>query len=58
MIGISPICLECLHFHNEDIDKLSCDAFTHIPDIILSGDNNHSEPLPKQGNDIVFEKKK
>ncbi len=35
---------------------LTCQAFPDgIPDEILSGNNDHSKPLPEQGNDIVFE---
>jgi len=34
----------------------SCNAFPDgIPDIILSGENDHSKPLPNQDNDIIFE---
>lgn len=33
-----------------------CKAFpVEIPDEILSGENKHLEPLPGQGNRIVFE---
>ena len=51
-----PICFSCKHYN---IDKAVCDAFSfEIPDEIYVGDNDHSKPLPNQGNDIVFEKKK
>jgi hypothetical protein len=34
----------------------SCAAFPDgIPMIFLSGDKGHTEPLPRQQNDIVFE---
>lgn len=53
MIILEPICFKCKHF---DIAKSTCKAFpVEIPDEILSGENDHSEPLPEQGNDIVFE---
>jgi hypothetical protein len=47
------ICFKCKHFD----DLLGgCEAFRDdIPDEILSGENDHSKPLPDQGNDIVFE---
>lgn len=55
MIINEPICFKCKHF---DINTSTCTAFpTEIPDEILSGENDHSEPLPDQGNDIVFEAK-
>ena len=51
-----PICFSCNRYN---IDNAVCDAFPiEIPDEIYIGDNNHSKPLPDQGNDIVFEKKK
>lgn len=48
------ICFSCKHF---DEIKGGCKAFPDgIPDEITSGDNDHSEPLPGQKNNIVFEK--
>jgi hypothetical protein len=47
-------CMRCVHF---DAVNISCPAFEDIPKEILSGKNNHSKPLPKQSNDIVFKKK-
>jgi hypothetical protein len=45
------ICFKCKHF-NQDIG--GCAAFDDIPyEIGLT--NMHSEPLPNQGNSIVFE---
>lgn len=53
MIILEPICFRCKHF---DIEKSTCKAFEEeIPDEILSGENDHSEPLEDQENDIVFE---
>jgi hypothetical protein len=47
------ICFKCKHF---DALLGGCEAFRDdIPDEILSGENDHSKPLPDQGNDIVFE---
>lgn len=55
MIYSEPICLRCKHY---DKDKGTCSAFPkEIPDEIYLGDNNHSKPLPKQGNKIVFEER-
>jgi len=49
------ICINCKHY---DTQKEKCDAFPDgIPDEIWAGPNDHSEPLPKQGNNIVFEEK-
>jgi len=46
------ICHECEHY----IGGYSCFAFPDsIPDEIVKGQNNHSEPLSEQGNEIVFE---
>jgi hypothetical protein len=49
---INDICLQCIHYWG---DK-SCFAFPDgIPDEIMVGDNLHSEKLPNQQNNIVFE---
>ena len=53
----------CRHFtgviqpdDTEMTETNACDAFPDgIPDEIAYGDNDHSEPLPGQGHDIVFE---
>lgn len=46
-------CFKCLN-----LDIKGCKAFPYgIPSIIISGENDHSKPLPEQDNDIVFEKK-
>lgn len=48
-----PICINCKHF---DINTFTCKAFPkEIPEDIIIGLNNHSEPLPNQDNKIVFE---
>lgn len=53
MKTLEPICFNCKHF---DINTSKCPAFDgDIPEDILSGYDNHSEPLPEQDNDIVFE---
>lgn len=47
------ICINCKHYNTNDE---TCKAFTNgIPDEIWAGPNDHSEPLPEQDNDIVFE---
>lgn len=50
-INKQPICNRCKHH----IEGLRCKAFNEIPDIILSGVNDHTKPLPEQDNNIVFE---
>lgn len=47
-----PICAKCKHFNAE---QWNCKAFKRIPIQILSGENDHSKPLPSQKNNIVFE---
>lgn len=50
------ICLQC---KNYVVKENTCKAFeTEIPYEIYVGLNDHSEPLPDQKNDIVFEAKK
>ena len=48
-------CRTCKHYHRNNSNVFSCNAFFEIPDIILLGENDHTSPLPDQGNDIVFE---
>ena len=56
MISPPPVCINCKYFNSLIVNILSCKAFPNgIPNIILSGLNDHSKPLPKQGNSIVFE---
>lgn len=53
--AIDLICFNCKHFNPFGS---GCEAFPDgIPDQILIT-NKHSKPIPNQGNDIVFEKKK
>lgn len=53
MQAVELVCFGCKHFRRFEG---GCDAFPDgIPDEITSGFNEHSEPLPNQGNDIVFE---
>ena len=50
---LNLICFRCRHFRP---GIGGCAAFPDdIPDEITSGENEHSEPLPDQDNDIVFE---
>jgi hypothetical protein len=45
-------CILCINY----IGGAKCLAFPKgIPENILSGKNDHSQPLPDQDNDIVFE---
>lgn len=47
----------CFHCANWNVSD-TCTAFPDgIPDEILSGENDHTKPLPDQKNDIVFEQK-
>jgi hypothetical protein len=53
MMILKPICFNCKYF---DINESKCPAFEgDIPDVILSGENDHLEPLPDQKNNIIFE---
>lgn len=45
------LCSVCKNY----LGDLSCIAFEKIPQEILVGENDHSEPLPNQENNIVFE---
>lgn len=55
MIYSKPICENCKHILN-DKPGYFCKAFPGgIPEEILTGDDDHSKPLPEQDNDIVFE---
>ncbi len=52
MEAVDLVCFSCKHFR---IFEGGCAAFgDDIPDEITSGENEHSEPLPNQKNDIVF----
>ena len=44
-------CFNCKHY----LFFSKCDAFNEIPLDIIRGENDHSEPLPNQDNDITFE---
>lgn len=47
------ICLNCKHYK---VKENKCIAFKgEIPFEIYAQGNDHSEPLPKQENNIVFE---
>lgn len=49
-------CLKCKHKIMDTAFWPECEAFPDgIPNIILSGKNDHSKPLPGQKNNIVFE---
>ena len=46
------LCGKCKNY----LYDLKCIAFPEgIPEEILTGKNDHSKPLPKQDNEIVFE---
>lgn len=49
---LSFTCLYCIHYEFDN----KCKAFKiNIPLEIVEGKNDHTEPLPDQENDIVFE---
>jgi hypothetical protein len=50
---LEPICFNCIHFI--DNGRYTCQAFPQgIPDEVLTGENDHSQPLPAQDNEIVY----
>lgn len=52
IISDFPPCLTCKHRYGVSV----CEAFPDgIPEIIISGGNQHETPLPNQANEIVFE---
>ena len=52
MITYDFACIKCIHYQ----EFPGCPAFEdgEIPEIILSGENDHSKPLPSQKNNIIF----
>jgi hypothetical protein len=53
MTPVSLICFKCKNFNQI---AGGCKAFPDdIPNEILSGENDHSKPLPEQKNNIIFE---
>jgi len=48
-------CNTCVHFHRKNMKTISSTTFKDIPKEILSGYNMQTEPLPDQGNKIVYE---
>lgn len=56
MEAIELVCSSCKHFNRADG---GCAAFPDgIPDEITGGENEHSEPLPGQKNNIVYQEAK
>lgn len=52
VITDNDICVTCKWFFGLN----TCQAFPNgIPDAIMFGENQHSEPMPNQGNNIVYE---
>jgi hypothetical protein len=54
MEAIKLICSKCKHFDRFNGGCLAFPEF-NIPDEITSGENLHTEPLPEQENNIIFE---
>lgn len=51
-----PKCISCKHYN---LETGTCKAFPkEIPDEIYYNSVDHTEPIPNQGNNIVFEPKK
>jgi len=50
-------CNTCNHYHFDDMEHDSCDAFEKVPKEINTGKNDHSKPLEGQKNNIVYEPK-
>jgi hypothetical protein len=50
------VCNSCKFLRTEQTEfKFFCIAFPDgIPKEILTGENDHTEPLPDQGNNIVY----
>jgi hypothetical protein len=47
MIGPAPICLNCKHWHHDDEQRLTCDAFPDgIPEDIYMNAFDHTQPHP------------
>jgi hypothetical protein len=47
MTQVIPVCVGCKHFHRENKDAETCDAFPDgIPAPILRAENDHREPYP------------
>ncbi len=54
----SEVCMFCKNLIEDGIDR-GCQAFPKkegIPMEIWMGKNKHTEPLPNQGNTVVFER--
>ena len=48
-------CLKCKLCNSNGL-FLFCKAFeSGVPDEIINGENDHTEPLPNQENNIIFE---
>lgn len=49
-------CMYCRHFHKEDLERNSCDAFpAGIPEEIIDNVFIHDKKHPSQDNDVLFE---
>lgn len=47
MTGRAPVCLNCKHWHQDNEEAFTCDAFPGgIPEPIYMAENDHSRPYP------------
>ena len=47
IMGPTPLCLKCAHFHENNEETFACDAFPKgIPDEIVLRGFNHNQPFP------------
>ncbi len=54
---ILPICFDCVHFHSNNVNLMTCDAFPEkIPVAIVDSEADHHDPYPGD-HGIQFEKK-
>ncbi len=50
----APMCLECVHYNQQSIDRLGCKAYPRaIPAAIIKGEHDHRQPY-KGDNGIRF----
>ena len=48
-----PSCSFCKHYLGDSSEERDCHAFLEIPDDIITGDNDHTDPYPGDNN-VLF----